>query len=489
MKKASAFVFSCLIFFALLTAANAAIPNPTVIGPIPATAKPGDPSHNYPFFATDMDIASHGYIEEEYFLKGTANQYNTSPTADATIRSTGNPYETRILVRRPLLAKNFNGTVIVDWMNVTNGFEYDTEWIRTFDYILRTGAIYVGAGVQRVGIFGSGTPNRGLKAWSPTRYADLDVTVGGTITDDSLKYDILNQVFQALRQPVGIDPLAGMRPKVLIATGDSQSAGNLATYANSVHPLSPIVDVFVPTGNGSVIRPDLTTKYWILNSDYDVIRTQAKNRRPDTERYVSWEIAGASHTDYHNWLYMHEVRYRDLQNVMSPPGTSICVLPARSRVRYYMVLQAAFDHAVRWVTQGVQPPAAPYIEIADWTTTPLTAARDSYGIAKGGLRLADVIVPTAFNTGWTKGWLPASDSTCGQQGIFMPFQEAAEQQVTLPVLNQTFTLPALDELYKNHGSFVSQVTQVTNQNVKAGYLLKEDGQVIQQEAVHSAIGK
>ena len=247
--------------------------------------------------------------------------------------------------------------------------------------------------------------------------------------------------------------------------------------------------MFVPTGSGSIIRTDLPTKYFILNSEYDVLRTVAKNRRPNTHRYVAWEIAGASHTDYHNWLYMHEVRYRDLQNVMSPPGTSICVLPARSRVRYYMVLQAAFDHAVRWVTQGVQPPDAPYIEIADWTTTPLTAARDSYGIAKGGLRLADVDVPVAWNTGWNKGWQPANDSTCGQQGIWMPFLEAAEQAVTLPVLNQPFTLPALNELYKNHGNYVEQVTKVTNQNVKDGYLLKEDGQIIHLEEVHSEIGK
>ena len=211
---------------------------------------------------------------------------------------------------------------------------------------------------------------------------------------------------------------------------------------------------------------------------------------PTISASVSWEIAGASHTDYHNWLYMHEVRYRDLQNVMSPPGTSICVLPARSRVRYYMVLQAAFDHAVRWVTQGVQPPAAPPIEIADWNTTPyVTAARDAYGIVKGGLRLADVDVPTALNGGWNVGILSTNDSTCGQQLVSILFQESTEQTVTLPVFNQTFTLPALDELYKNHGSFVSQVTQVTNQSVKAGYLLKEDGQVIQQEAVHSKIGK
>lgn len=29
--------------------AHAAVPNPTVTGPVAATAIPGDPSHNYPF--------------------------------------------------------------------------------------------------------------------------------------------------------------------------------------------------------------------------------------------------------------------------------------------------------------------------------------------------------------------------------------------------------------------------------------------------------
>ena len=67
---------SAILLLAFTTATEAAIPSPTVIGPIPATAPLGDPSHNYPFFATDMDLASHGYIEEEYFIKGTANQYN-----------------------------------------------------------------------------------------------------------------------------------------------------------------------------------------------------------------------------------------------------------------------------------------------------------------------------------------------------------------------------------------------------------------------------
>jgi alpha/beta hydrolase family protein len=477
-----------LLLLAFATVAGAAIPNPTVTGPIPVTAKAGDPSHNYIFISTSLDIASRGYVEEEYFLQGTANQY-TTPTwtiddpaaATATIKSSNNPYEIRMIVRRPIDSKKFNGVVIVDWMNVTNLFEYDTEWIRAFDYIMRTGAVYVGVGVQQVGLYGT----YGLKWWNPTRYADLVL-----LKDDSLKYDALSQAAQALRQPVGIDPLSGLRPKVLIATGDSQSASNLATYANAIHVLDPIFDVFVPTGNlGRDIRTDLTTKYWKVNSDYDVISRDAKVRRPDTDRFVTWEIAGASHTDYHNWVYAAPVRLRDTGLIMPPPDTTLCVLAARSRVHYYLVFQSALDHAIRWVTQGIQPPSAPFIEIADMTPSPVIAARDSFGIVKGGLRLADVEVPTALNGGWNYGKLPANNSTCQQQLVYIPFQESTEQTVTLPVFNQTFTLPALDALYKNHGSYVSQVTQVTNQNVKAGYLLKEDGQVIQQEAVHSTIGK
>ena len=90
------------------------------------------------------------------------------------------------------------------------------------------------------------------------------MTVGGTLNDDSLRFDIWSQVAKALRSPVGTDPLVGMRPTVLIATGDSQSSSNLATYANSVHPLEPIYDAFVTMGNlGTNIRTDITTKYFV----------------------------------------------------------------------------------------------------------------------------------------------------------------------------------------------------------------------------------
>ena len=83
MKK---FCVLCFVIAASLfmvasayTVGEAAVPNPTVTGPIPATAAPGDPSHNYPFFASQFDLAARGYVEEEYFIEGTANRYTIPP--------------------------------------------------------------------------------------------------------------------------------------------------------------------------------------------------------------------------------------------------------------------------------------------------------------------------------------------------------------------------------------------------------------------------
>jgi hypothetical protein len=72
-----------------------AVPNPTVTGPIPANATPGDPSHDYPFFSFAPQLAAlkgpHDYVEEEFFFEGTANRYTiptgVQPTAIPTRRA------------------------------------------------------------------------------------------------------------------------------------------------------------------------------------------------------------------------------------------------------------------------------------------------------------------------------------------------------------------------------------------------------------------
>src|SRR2546430_5204010 len=72
-----------------------------VSGPIPQRAAPGDPSHDYTFYATPFDLRRAGYEELEYFVSGTATRYPPNPTADEQQRAAtpigSMPYTTRIV--------------------------------------------------------------------------------------------------------------------------------------------------------------------------------------------------------------------------------------------------------------------------------------------------------------------------------------------------------------------------------------------------------
>jgi len=74
---AGVFSMACLAVPAV--AQPVSVPSPTVIGPIPSPGEPGnDPDHNYTFFTPMFDLADYGYVEEEFFIEGTASRYDTS---------------------------------------------------------------------------------------------------------------------------------------------------------------------------------------------------------------------------------------------------------------------------------------------------------------------------------------------------------------------------------------------------------------------------
>src|SRR5262245_61196882 len=90
------------------TLVTAAVPVPTVTGPI---TSPGSAFITPP---STLDWSSYGYVEEEFFVAGTATAYTTTGTLTSDgmwTASAGDtaPYVTRILVRRPANPKKFNG--------------------------------------------------------------------------------------------------------------------------------------------------------------------------------------------------------------------------------------------------------------------------------------------------------------------------------------------------------------------------------------------
>ena len=227
----------------------------------------GDAAHGYPFLATDVNLASVGYVEEEFFISGAATRYSATGTSTGTVLSTGHRYRTRIVVRRPISARRFNGVVLAEWYNVSNQWDQEVDWFQTHAARLREGYAWVGISAQPVGVHSA----TGLKAWSPSRYGTLDVNAGGTITDNSLSYDIFSQAVKAIRSPAGVDPLGSLRePQYVIATGHSQSGALLRSYVNSILPLSNILDAVVLHGIGGALRTDLARPVFRINSEGDV---------------------------------------------------------------------------------------------------------------------------------------------------------------------------------------------------------------------------
>ena len=84
-----------------------------------------------------------------------------------------------------------------------------------------------------------------------------------------------------------------------------------------------------------------------------------------------------------------------------PPTPTNCDKPPLSRMPFYEVGNAAGDALVRWMTDGTPPPIGPPIEFA--STSPPVIARDALGLARGGIRLPDIVAPLALNTGHELG--------------------------------------------------------------------------------------
>ncbi len=445
-----------------------AVPSPHVEGPIAATAAPGDASKGYPFLATPIDLAARGYVEEEFFVSGSACRYTGVGAGNATQGACA-PYTTRIIVRRPSSPEAFNGTVLAEWQNVTAQYEVDHYWHESSEHLLRAGYAWVGISAQRAGIqplpsipaAGANT----LKAWNPTRYAALDVTNGGLILDDALRFDIYSQAVQALREPAGIDPLGPLDPEVVIAIGTSQSGSNLAAYHNSIYPLTePVVDGFFIGESRGAIRTDQSVPVFRFLSEVDV----RSNFSPaDAANYRHWEVAGASHAGAGFLDNIVPLLERD--QVVT--ATTVCLRPAPSRVPKKYAYDAAFDHFDAWIRNGVLPPVSPRIAF-----TGAVVARDEYGNALGGIQLSEHDIATAENSAVNALDPTVPNNTgglfCGLFGAHIPFADTQ-----------------LARLYPNHGRYVSRVVKVNEANVAAGYVLPVDAEISTSNAARSTIGR
>ena len=429
-----------------VSGAAADVPTPRVTKV--ASATPGTPGRNYAFFSTDIVLSNFGYVEEEFFYEGTANTYSAPAFgANAEVTKSGIPFRSRMLVRRPSTQARFNGVVIVEWLNVTNGYDTDVLWLYQKEFFIREGYAWVGVSAQDGGV--SREPN-GLKVWSPARYGRLDLTAGGTVTDASLNFDIYAQAGAAVRHVPEV--LGGLKLKYVIAAGQSQSAGRMGLYLNGVHARAAVYDAAMLTVNNQQMRTDLTIPVIKVLSETERFNSRAQ---PDSAKVRVWNVAGSTHSEQYSLLSRAAFLQRDL----NLPAADACATPARSRVEIRFVYNAAIDWLVKWRSTGAEPPHAPPYVFDE--AAPAVAAggrggnappekpvkRDAHGIIMGGIRLPEVEAPVAVE----------SAELCGLGGTHEPFDTAT-----------------LARLYPTHADYVGKVTAAANAAVTGGFVLPAD---------------
>ncbi len=371
-----------------------------------------------------FDIGDLGYVAEEFFVSGTARGY--TPTAplgtDGAWQVTPGgaaDYATRMVVLTPADPERFNGTVLVEWLNVSGGIDAPAVWMMAHREMLRAGYGYLAVSAQQVGVQGGvsllGT-DMSLKSQDATRYAAL------CHPGDAYSYDIFSQIGGLARN------LGRLHAERVIAVGESQSAMFLTTYVNAVDPLARTYDGFLvhsrfgpaaPLDGGSIFdesgapdavrfRTDLRAPLLAIITETDLFGGVRQGyyfaRQPDDEKLRVWEIPGSAHADnYTIQVARIDSGTAPLEDIVAAYAPTDILMGQQLNhcinfaPQHHYVLQAALDALDAWVRTGKPAPAASPIEVGE-TDTPAPVL-DSHGLALGGVRTPWVDVPTARTSG------------------------------------------------------------------------------------------
>jgi hypothetical protein len=435
-----------------------------------------------PFVAgTFFDLAGVGYEQAEYAIAGTARAYGRAGAGLEVVEEA--PFRTRIVIYRPADAARFDGTVVVEWLNVSAGLDAAPVWQFTHRELLRSGSVWIGVSAQAVGVEGGpatlSIASSALKDIDPERYGSL------RHPGDRFSYDIFTQVAAVARGEVP-SILDGLPVARVLGAGESQSAFRLSTYVNDIDPVAPVYDGFFVHARGGTAAPlddghdprrlregppvpfadDLRVPVLCVEAETDlVVLGYAAARREDGPHLVVWEVAGCSHADVytfavgfaddgrqpHEQLAAGWVPSRDLlgQTLEHPVNAG----------PQHWVLQAAVRALQTWVGDGVRPPASPRLELDGERF-----ATDALGNARGGIRTPHVDVPTGVLSG------------LGNSGGPLAF---------LSGCTRPFDHERLVELYGTKAEFVARFRAATLDAVAAGFLLADDVEEIVAIAEHN----
>ena len=407
---------------------------------MPKLSTPPPGIHGHPLWDSWHELESFGYTQREYLVSGTAT----------ALDGTTAPYTTRIVVFRPQGQERFNGTVMLDWTNVTAQFENAVDTLEAREMLLREGWAYVHVSAQAAGLCCTPlTP----KVYDPLRYASINHP------GDAYAADVFSQVAKVVRTGDGsLDPMRGLNVRRVIAAGQSQSASRLYDYVNRVQAKADVIDGFLIHGGGQK-----TFKSRLPVPVLHLLADREGDPAPPTEdpNYRLWEVAATGHSDYF-------IGYQSVHG----NGQRVADQPAADRSRYSEIIDAAGNYGQvadpllgactvagsampmhyatstalhqlnQWIRTGTGPAVTPRFEFAG-----SALAKDQHGNTLGGIRMPPVEVPVARY----------ESTTCHLGGITVPF---TDQQI--------------QALYPTFDRYQALMKEATDRAVSNGWLLPPD---------------
>jgi hypothetical protein len=454
----------------------------------------------------NFDLSTQHYVVQEYLLSGDAVSYRAAgvPGADGKWNVDVDkhaPFTTRLVVVRPEAPAKFNGTVVVEWLNVSAGTDVTPDWSYTHRELIRQGYAYVGVSAQKVGIDGGGMiiaiPGlMPLKKADPQRYALLNHP------GDAFAYDIFTQAARAIRHARDTRVLGPLIPKHVLATGESQSAGFITTYVDAIEPVAKTFDGFLihsrfgsgaplegnymPNAGATAVKPtridglqirvDMLKPVLTFISETDLMFPGGylSARQPDNDHLRVWEVAGTAHGDiYVLGVSAIDSGSADIQTLAKAFAPSNNVMgmtlpkPINSAPQHHYVMQAALAALNRWVVSGEAPPHGQRLNV-DQSAVPQLVPDES-GNATGGIRSPWVDVPTSRLSGLAPSLGQTPRGLADLLGVTEPFNPAK-----------------LSALYPGgQAEYVSKFNASLKSAIATGFILPADETEIQAIAAYS----
>ncbi|KUL87994.1 hypothetical protein ZTR_03898 [Talaromyces verruculosus] len=406
------------------------------------------------------------YISEEFLISGIAQ---------------GEPFCTRLLLRRPADLNKFSGFVVEEPSHLWGG---TSIWRHTNRWLMRNGHAWLEVDSQAPSAIGN------IKNVDPERYDQIRFIPGPVsnefaenipFTTDVSK-ETLSQNYDDFKAKWW--PATLQSPEILVAASYALRSGQLGLNARWVvlsglsqtggvtrrfithsshlklpdgsHPF----EGYIPCQSGGAALPDSPPAKIIEllgESEFPSVRLpcgvsgqmkETTHRRPDSDFFRLYEVAGMAH---------RESRYSSELDVKRYSAVNLHGAKW-STFSNSFIYHAVFESMVKWISEEIAPAPSAFIQTVGNTDE---IVRDRHGNALGGVRTLHTDVPLArFVAATPKGrpnWY---------QGSEWPFFE-----------------DELRRLYGSPAEYRGQAGAALSRQLQSGFLLPADAEVLRRETV------